>query len=159
MWSLGRQSIPRHCLHTEELYKTLQHWALCPDTVSAPLVCFDHRDQPPYVKFLLNVSTPTHLVSSIAVKKKKKKKKLSFLSSLSQGKFYIKRWHTRLSSLSRQWYNQRWTSGALNPFLWVQREESAGEEAGRNEGCYLVVCLTVLPLCIFTPAGSTHQQY
>lgn len=53
-------------------------------------------------------------------------------SHLSQGKFYIKRWQTwsRLSSLSRQWCNQQWTSGALNPFLWVQRGREAGEEAG-----------------------------
>lgn len=39
------------------------------------------------------------------------------------------------------------------------REGESRRGGGGNEGCYLGLCLTVLPLCVFTPAGSTHQQY
>lgn len=49
---------------------------------------------------------------------------------------YIKMWQTRssLSNLSRQWCNQRWTSGALSPFLWVQGRMGVERRGGKEGG-------------------------
>lgn len=68
--------------------------------------------------------------------------KICLFSDLSKGKLYIKRWQTwsRLSSLSRQWCNQQWTSGALNPFLWVQRGSEPARR--RREWRMLPGCLS-----------------
>lgn len=94
------------------------------------LVCFDYRGWPP---------SPRHCPWDARWQRSHRPiyswawlQKHCLFSDLSQGKFYIKRWQTRsrLSSLSRQWCNQQWTSGALNPFLWVQR----GREPARRRG-------------------------